>query len=44
MSGRPSERIEEFDSQWTEFHNIDILIFFSKICPEESSFIKSLQE
>jgi hypothetical protein len=28
MSGRPSERMEEFGSQWTDFHNIDISIFF----------------
>ena len=24
MSGRPSERMVEFGSQWTDFHNIDI--------------------
>jgi hypothetical protein len=41
MSGRPSESMEEFDSQWTDFHSIDIWIFFSKISPEDSSFIKA---
>jgi hypothetical protein len=30
MSGRPSERMEKFGSQWTDFHNIDIAFFFRK--------------
>ena len=39
----PSVRIEKLGSQWTNFHEICYLsTFFSKICRENSNFIKIL--
>jgi len=40
MSGRLSFCIEQLDSNWTDFHEI----LYSKICRENSSFIRTWQE
>ena len=37
-------RIEQLGSQWTDFIKFDIWEFVSKICRENSSFIKIWQE
>jgi hypothetical protein len=43
MSVRPSVRMEQLGTHWTAFHEI-LFEDFSKICPENSSFIKISQE
>jgi len=43
MSVRPSIRMEQLGSHWTEFHEI-WRKYFSKICQENSSLVKILQE
>jgi hypothetical protein len=40
MYVRPSARMEQLGSHWTDFYQILISGDFSKICPENSSFIK----
>ena len=44
MSVRPSNRMEQHDSHWTDFDNIRYLNFLSKICREISSFVRIRQE
>jgi len=44
MSVRPSVRMEQLGSHWTDFHEIWYLSIFSKVCWENSSFIKLWQE
>jgi hypothetical protein len=43
MSVRPSFRMEQLGSHWTDLHEIPYLSIFSKICIENSSFIKIRQ-
>ena len=45
LYARPSVRMEQLGSHWADFHEIWCLrFFFSKICRENSSFIKIWQE
>jgi hypothetical protein len=44
LSVRPSVRMEQLDSHWTDFHESLYLNFLSKICRENSSFVKICQE
>jgi hypothetical protein len=41
---RLSVRIEQPGFHWTDFHEIFVFVYFSKICQENSSFIKIWQE
>jgi hypothetical protein len=40
MSVRPSVRLEQLSSHWTDLHQIWYFLYFSKLCRENSSFIK----
>jgi hypothetical protein len=40
----PIVRMEQLESQWTDVYEIWNLVYFSKICPENLSFIKMWQK
>ena len=44
LSVRPSFRMEHLGSHWTNFHDIRVFEYFSKMCGENSSFLKIGQE
>jgi hypothetical protein len=44
LSVRPSVHTEQLGSHWTDFHEIWYLKNFSKICRDNSSYIKIGQE
>ena len=43
MSVRLPVCMERLDFHWTNFHEIFLYVYFSKICRENSSFIKTGQ-